>query len=744
MSSQHVWRRGCVLYLAVLFVALFGAWSGQVLALQNAMILASDGFESGDESGGTGPWMSAWSHDGQGLSSYAYEGAKSWWLGESATGNYLARQVDVTGYLDVRLRYCVEAWGMETSDSVVLKVNGAVLQSFSGDWGAYQCFEQPVPSGQLTLRFETSVNRAWEGIFIDAVELLGVPDTAIEPNIAWDGFESGDGSGGSGVWRGIWWTSGLGPSEHAYQGEKAWWIGEHSGFDFMTRGTDTAGYKDTTISYCVEPWGMEGSDYAVLLVNKQEISRFTGNTGAYTCETRSIPSDVLNIRFETHTNGTWEGLFIDDIVVNGTPDPAAPLSREILAWDGFESGDLSGGTGAWSDAWSASSLGPVSNAYEGTQSWFVGEHAAGDYLQRTVDVTNYTDVKVRYCVQTTDLAADVQILVNGALVHDLTGIDVGSYKCYAAGVPSGLVTLRFQTSGSSAGEGIYVDAVEVSGIYQAQYLGGVGQVPPPTSALQARIMSFNLRWAEMDDGPNNWEFRRDVAYEVLEDFTPDTVGTQEPTAYQIDDIEAHFDGIAVQPELDSYRFSTYTQQVLYNNEHLTLLGAGGFLLHEGVDGTGDIHYCTWVHVQDVITGRAYYHYNVHLHGGTAKLSAIRLMQHIAVRSTNDPFVVTGDFNAAENSAVINFLRGEQTLPDIDGQPYTNPIPLVDTYRVLHPDATNSGTAGGFSGSQTGNKIDYVFVQAGAASVLTAEIVHTNLDGQYPSDHFPVTAVIEWP
>ena len=219
--------------------------------------------------------------------------------------------------------------------------------------------------------------------------------------------------------------------------------------------------------------------------------------------------------------------------------------------------------------------------------------------------------------------------------------------------------------------------------------------------------------------------RRDVAYQALEDFAPDLVGTLEPTAHQIDDIEAHFDGFAAQPELDSYRFSTYTQQILYNNTQLTLLGSGEFLLHEVVGGTGDIHHCTGGHVRDVETGRAYHHNNVYLHGGTAKLSAVRLMQHIAARPTSDPFVVTGDFNALENSSTTKFMRGEQVLPDLDGEPYTNPLPMVDAYRLLHPNAANSGTTNaGYSGSQSGNKIDYVFVQAGTVSVLEADIVHT--------------------
>lgn len=173
-------------------------------------------------------------------------------------------------------------------------------------------------------------------------------------------------------------------------------------------------------------------------------------------------------------------------------------------------------------------------------------------------------------------------------------------------------------------------------------------------------------------------------------------------------------------------------------------------MHEGVRGMGAMHFCTWVHVQDNSSGRAYYHYNVHLHGyngylgvDVSRLSAIRLIQQIAARPTSDPFVVTGDFNAREDSATIRFLRGERHLLG-----YSNPIPLVDTYRVLHADAVDSGTGHDFKGNSDGRKIDYIFVEKSKLddrllTVDSAEIVRTEVDGRYPSDHYPVTAVVVW-
>jgi endonuclease/exonuclease/phosphatase family metal-dependent hydrolase len=63
--------------------------------------------------------------------------------------------------------------------------------------------------------------------------------------------------------------------------------------------------------------------------------------------------------------------------------------------------------------------------------------------------------------------------------------------------------------------------------------------------------------------------------------------------------------------------------------------------------------------------------------------------------------------------------------------------------VLHPDAAEVGTFNGFKGDRSGEKIDYVFVPAGV-KVLEAKILHNNVDGRYPSDHFPVVARVRLP
>jgi endonuclease/exonuclease/phosphatase family metal-dependent hydrolase len=56
---------------------------------------------------------------------------------------------------------------------------------------------------------------------------------------------------------------------------------------------------------------------------------------------------------------------------------------------------------------------------------------------------------------------------------------------------------------------------------------------------------------------------------------------------------------------------------------------------------------------------------------------------------------------------------------------------------IGPDGTNSG----FRGSTEGVRIDWIFYR-GAVKALESETIVRSQDGRYPSDHFPVLAVLE--
>src|SRR5688572_1665201 len=52
------------------------------------------------------------------------------------------------------------------------------------------------------------------------------------------------------------------------------------------------------------------------------------------------------------------------------------------------------------------------------------------------------------------------------------------------------------------------------------------------SDLALRVMTFNLRVDTYVDGDNRWDMRKELAVDVIRNFDPDILGTQEPRERQ--------------------------------------------------------------------------------------------------------------------------------------------------------------------------------------------------------------------
>jgi endonuclease/exonuclease/phosphatase family metal-dependent hydrolase len=144
-----------------------------------------------------------------------------------------------------------------------------------------------------------------------------------------------------------------------------------------------------------------------------------------------------------------------------------------------------------------------------------------------------------------------------------------------------------------------------------------------------------------------------------------------------------------------------------------------------------------------VTGRKIYFYNTHYDHQSEEArqrGAKLLMERIANRKNKDvPVIVTGDLNCGEKSPAIRFMQGEPMK--LDDKEWTASYKLVDTFRAVNPDATDVGTFNGFKAPNK-DKIDYIFVSPGVRT-LSSEIIRTQREGRYPTDHFPVNAVITW-
>ena len=288
----------------------------------------------------------------------------------------------------------------------------------------------------------------------------------------------------------------------------------------------------------------------------------------------------------------------------------------------------------------------------------------------------------------------------------------------------------------------------------SQELAGADLNQAGADGLELRVMSFNIRYGSANDGENRWKNRREMVFDVVRNHQSDVVGLQEALRFQIDEIRK---ALTVYGEIGVAREDGKTEgeyvAILYRLDRFKVGESGTFWFSETPEIPGSSHWgnacvriCTWVRLIEKKSGRAFYIFNLHLDHvsqPSREKSAVLLTQRLLSRKYAEPFVVTGDFNAGENNPVIMYLKGKAVFSEGNIDKSNNPVPMIDTFRVLHPDAKDVGTYHGFNGNRNGDKIDYIFAMPGA-KVLDAQILHDNVDGRYASDHFPVTARLGLP
>jgi endonuclease/exonuclease/phosphatase family metal-dependent hydrolase len=273
------------------------------------------------------------------------------------------------------------------------------------------------------------------------------------------------------------------------------------------------------------------------------------------------------------------------------------------------------------------------------------------------------------------------------------------------------------------------------------FLGSVAMAQRESAPLN--VMSFNIRYGTANDGDNRWPLRREFLFDVVRNADADLVGVQEALDGQVQELLEALPAYGViGVGRDDGRTRGEYAAIFYRRDRFRVADSGTFWLSDTPDvvastswGNTITRICTWARLIDR-DGRGFWHFNVHF-DHQSQPSRVRSAALLADRIRNrrvadEPYVVTGDFNVGESNPALAVL----TTADSGSSPL-----LVDSFRVLHPDATPVGTFTGFSREAiSGDKIDYVLVPPGT-QVLDAQILRASRDGRYPSDHFPVTARI---
>lgn len=178
--------------------------------------------------------------------------------------------------------------------------------------------------------------------------------------------------------------------------------------------------------------------------------------------------------------------------------------------------------------------------------------------------------------------------------------------------------------------------------------------------------------------------------------------------------------------------------VFYNSTRFTLLQEGHFWLSETPD-VPSIHstamfprICVWGKFAD-LDGKQFYIFNTHLDhiSEEARLFASQLLlKKAATIAENSPVIILGDFNTEPDTPTYNFITKKyQDAQLISQKRAKGPIGSFHDFRPLRP-------------INELEKIDYIFVSK-EFQVCTYETIVDEVDGFSASDHFPVTANLDW-
>jgi endonuclease/exonuclease/phosphatase family metal-dependent hydrolase len=272
--------------------------------------------------------------------------------------------------------------------------------------------------------------------------------------------------------------------------------------------------------------------------------------------------------------------------------------------------------------------------------------------------------------------------------------------------------------------------------------------------VELRVMSFNIRYSKVDHSEtateNNWADpkypRRDRAIRVIHEHSPDLLGVQEALELQIDDLkkalpEYAFYGIGRDDGKNAGEFSG----VFYRKTRFTKNDAGSFWLSATPEKPGTSFYlapkacariASWVKLTDKESGRQFVFLNMHwdhISEPARQKSAALVRERLTKLGGDLPLIVMGDLNAHEDSPAVKELVSAN---DSTGRK------LADSFREVHPHRSpNEASFDDWKGTLKGSRIDFI-LHTSEFTPVTAEIVRTSYEGHWPSDHYPVTAILK--
>lgn len=279
------------------------------------------------------------------------------------------------------------------------------------------------------------------------------------------------------------------------------------------------------------------------------------------------------------------------------------------------------------------------------------------------------------------------------------------------------------------------------GALSAVSCGSSPKTAQEADSSELRVMTFNIRYANPDDGPDYWDNRREAVVRMVEDVKPGVMGIQEGLATQVAFLDSALTGYSyVGVGRDDGKQAGEYAAVFYDDSLYAPVADGHFWLSETPDSAAlgwdavCIRIATWAKLKEKATGREFLVFNTHFdHIGVVarQESAKLLLSRVHEFGDSIPTVIMGDFNFPVTDPSLAPLVNAPTFTEVRGskafKPQGDSLPPV-TYR-------------GFGHGEPGELIDHIFCQGFVPQEY--EVITSGYGVPYLSDHMPVLAVLKY-
>lgn len=260
-----------------------------------------------------------------------------------------------------------------------------------------------------------------------------------------------------------------------------------------------------------------------------------------------------------------------------------------------------------------------------------------------------------------------------------------------------------------------------------------------------KLMSYNIKFDSPTFEPA-WEVRKKWQVDMINQYKPDIIGTQEGLKKQVDYLQEELPDYVVVGEGRKGGDDDEHMAIFFKRDKFRLREMGSFQLSETPEiiGSGpevNPRMVTWVRLallndetnpypQDYRghweNTKEFYVFNTHFFNGKkdslARLNAaklimerVRKLERFGEWTKERPVFLMGDFNCRPGSAPYMVL--------VDPQNKTNQQTFSD------------------SAPNNGKEIDWILYK-GKVKVNHYEIINYNVDGVFPSDHKPISVELK--